>query len=55
MEPKHLYTIRWTQPYYQENEFLAHLQALYHEIVEAAIDDGDLMEAQAEIARIMAL
>lgn len=55
MEPKHLYTIKWTQPYYQSNSFLAELHALYMELVEVSLDEGHFEEANAEIARIMAL
>lgn len=54
MEPKHYYTVRWTQPY-SFGVGLAELDALMEELIELAIDAGNVTEAQTEIERIMKL
>jgi hypothetical protein len=54
MEPRHLFTIRWTQPYPQ-NELTAYVDALRRELIEHVLDDGDFAEANAVIDRIRAL
>lgn len=57
MEPKHLWTLKWSQPYSTEysNGFVNELRNLYYELVEQCIDDGDLTEANEVIDRIKAL
>jgi len=57
MEPKHLWTLKWSQPYSTEysNDFVNELRNLYYELVEQCIDDGDLTEANEVIDRIKAL
>jgi regulator of sigma D len=57
MEPKKLYTIRWTQAYPQvsDQDLVNILRNFYDELVEQMIDEGDLTEAQHEIERIMKL
>lgn len=55
MEPKKLYTIAWTQPYSYQTMTLAELEAIMDLCIEAMIEEGDLLEAQQEIKRIMEL
>jgi len=57
MEPRHLWTLKWTQPYTTQysNDFMAELHALYLELVEASIDEGNLDEANEVIDRIKSL
>jgi hypothetical protein len=54
MEPKHLWTLKWSQPYNTEysSELVKHLRDLYDELVEQCIDDGDFEEANQVIAHI---
>ena len=57
MEPKYLYTIKWTQPYatnYQR-PYMRGLQQQMEQVVEHWLEDGDFKEAKQVIARIMAL
>ena len=57
MEPKHLYTIRWTQPYatYQMRPYLRHLRNEYEQVIEAKLSRNEFSEAKAVIQRIMDL
>jgi len=57
MEPKHLYTIRWTQPYAtnQMRPYLRHLRNEYEAQIEDQLARGQFDLAKAVIARIMAL
>ena len=57
MEPKHLYTIRWTQPYATDHlrPYLRGLQEQLEQLVEHWLEDGDYSDANKEISRIMAL
>jgi hypothetical protein len=58
MEPKHLYTIRWTQPYAtdQLRPYLRHLQEEMERTVEQwLMDEPDYPEANRVIERIMQL
>jgi len=57
MEPKHLYTIRWTQPYATDHlrPYLRGLQEQLEQLVEHWLEDGDYSDANKEIARIMKL
>jgi len=57
MEPKHLYTIRWTQPYATDHlrPYLRGLQEQLEQLVEHWLKDGDYSDANKEIARIMKL
>jgi hypothetical protein len=57
MEPKHLYTIRWTQPYAtsQMRPYLRHLRNEYEAQIENQLARGQFDLAKAVIARIMAL
>jgi hypothetical protein len=57
MEPKYLYTIKWTQPYattYQR-PYMRGLQEQMEQIVEHWLEDGDYSEAKEAIERIMKL
>lgn len=54
MEPRHLYTIQWTQPYataYQR-PYLRGLQEQMEQLVEHWLEDGDYSEANELIRRI---
>lgn len=57
MEPKYLYTIKWTQPYatYQMRPYLRKLRDEYEEQIEARLARNEFDDAKAVIARIMAL
>ena len=57
MEPKHLYTIRWTQPYATDHlrPYLRGLQEQMEQLIEHWLEDGDYSDANKEIARIMKL
>jgi hypothetical protein len=57
MEPKYLYTIRWTQPYatYQMRPYLRHLREEYELVIESRLARGEFAEADAVIKHIMAL
>jgi len=58
MEPKHLYTIRWTQPYATQHQrpYLRSLQQQMEQVVELWLEDeSDYPDAKEVIARIMAL
>jgi hypothetical protein len=57
MEPKYLYTIKWTQTYatYQMRPYLRHLRDEYEKQIEARLDRNEFDDAQVVIARIMAL
>ena len=54
MEPRHLWTIQWTQPYattYQR-PYLRGLQEQLEQIVEHWLEDGDYSEALGIINKI---
>jgi hypothetical protein len=57
MEPKYLYTIRWTQPYATDHlrPYLKGLHQQMEQVIEHQLEQGDFAQAQAEIARIMSL
>jgi hypothetical protein len=57
MEPKYLYTIKWTQPYatYQMRPYLRKLRDEYEVQIEARLARNEFDDAKAVIARIMAL
>ena len=57
MNSKHLYTIRWTQPYatYQMRPYLRHLRNDYEQMIEAQLERKHWPEAQQVIERIMKL
>jgi hypothetical protein len=58
MEPKHLYTIRWTQPYATDwqRPYLRGLQKELEQMVEQWLEDEpDYPDANKVINRIMAL
>ncbi len=57
MEPKYLYTIRWTQPYATDHlrPYLRSLQEQMEQVIEHQLEDGDYSLAQKEIDRIMKL
>jgi hypothetical protein len=57
MEPRHLYTLRWTQPYSTE-QLRPYLRALQLELeasIEALLDEMEYTEANAVIERIKQL
>lgn len=53
-EPKHLFTIRWTQPYPQD-DLTGHLEKLRDVLVEQLLDQQDFAEAREALDRIMKL
>jgi len=57
MEPRHLYTIQWTQPYATTylRPYLRGLQEQMEQLVEHWLEDGDYSDAKKEIERIMKL
>ena len=57
MNPQHLYTIRWTQPYatYQMRPYLRQLRNDYEVEIEAKLARNELNDAKAVLERIMAL
>jgi hypothetical protein len=57
MEPKYLYTIRWTQPYATDHlrPYLRNLQEQMEQVIEHQLETGDYTLAKQEIDRIMAL
>jgi hypothetical protein len=58
MEPKYLYTIKWTQPYATQYQrpYMRGLQEQMEQVVECWLEDEpDYPDARAVIARIMAL
>lgn len=58
MEPKHLYTIRWTQPYATDHlrPYLRGLQEQMEQLIEHWLEDEpDCPDAKAVIERIMKL
>lgn len=54
MEPKHLYTIRWTQPYATEYQrpYLRQLQQELETIIELLLELGDFEEANQLIEKV---
>lgn len=57
MEPKYLWTIKWTQPYATDHQrpYLRGLQQQMEQIVEHWLEDGDYSDANRELERIMKL
>ena len=58
MNPKHLYTIRWTQPYatYKQRPYLRSLQEqLERKVEQWLVDEPDSPDAKVVLERIMAL
>jgi hypothetical protein len=57
MEPRHLYTIRWTQPYanWRERPGIRGLHEAFENLVEAVLAKEDFTEAQQVIERIKSL
>jgi hypothetical protein len=56
MDPKHLWTIRWTQPYATDwqRPYLRGLQEQLEQVIEFELEDGVFKEANELIARIKA-
>jgi hypothetical protein len=54
MEPKYLYTIKWTQPYATQYQrpYMRGLQEQMEQVVEHWLEDGDYTEANLIIERI---
>ena len=54
MEPRHLYTIKWTQPYATDYQrpYLRQLQQELEKIIELRLEDNEFKEAKAIIRRI---
>jgi hypothetical protein len=54
MEPKYLYTIKWTQPYATQYQrpYMRGLQEQMEQVVEHWLEDGDFTEAREVIERI---
>ena len=57
MNPQHLYTIRWTQPYatYQMRPYLRQLRNDYEVQIEDKLARGQFDDAKAVLVRIMKL
>jgi hypothetical protein len=57
MEPKHLWTIKWTQPYATEYQrpYLRGLQEQMEQVVEYWLEDGDYSDANKVIDKIKSL
>lgn len=57
MEPKYLYTIKWTQPYATDYQrpYMRGLQQQMEQVVEHWLEDGDYSDANRELERIMKL
>lgn len=57
MNPQHLYTIRWTQPYatYQMRPYLRQLREDYEVQIENKLARGEFDDAKAVLERIMKL
>jgi hypothetical protein len=57
MNPKHLYTIRWSQPYAtdQVRPYLRGLQEAMERAIEAQVERNECPEAKQVIERIMQL
>jgi enolase len=57
MNPQHLYTIRWTQPYatYQMRPYLRQLRNDYEVQIEDKLARGEFNDAKAVLERIMKL
>lgn len=56
MDPKHLWTIRWTQPYATDwqRPYLRGLQEQLEQVIEFELEDSVFKEANELIARIKA-
>lgn len=57
MEPKYLYTIKWTQPYATQYQrpYMRGLQEQMEQVVEHWLEDCDFSEAREVIERIKRL
>lgn len=57
MNPRHLYTIKWTQPYatYQMRPYMRMLRDQYEAEIEAKLERGEFDQARTVLKRIMAL
>ena len=57
MNPKHLYTIRWTQPYATDRlrPYLRHLQEELEQVIETLLEHKKFDDANEVIDRIRAL
>ncbi len=56
MEPRHLFTIKWTQPYANswERPYMRGLHQAFEQLVEHQLEDGDFTEAMEVINKIKA-
>jgi len=54
MEPKYLYTIKWTQPYATDwqRPYLRGLQQQMEQVIENILEQGEYNEAKEVIERI---
>jgi len=57
MNPKYLYTIKWSQPYatYQMRPYLRQLRNDYEKAIEAQLERKEFTQAKEAIERIMKL
>ena len=57
MTPRHLYTIRWTQPYATDRlrPYLRHLQEELEQVIETLLEHKKFEDANKVIDRIRAL
>ena len=56
MEPKYLYTIKWTQPYATDwqRPYLRGLQEQMEQVIETVLESSDYVDAKEVIERIKA-
>ena len=54
MEPRHLYTIKWTQPYatHHQRPYLRSLQEQMEQVIENLLEVSEFYEANEIIRRI---
>ena len=56
MEPKYLWTIKWTQPYNGNNQYMQNLWDMYERLIEQRLEEpGGCAQAKQAIERIMKL
>lgn len=57
MDPKYLYTIKWTQPYSNayQRPYMRGLQQQMEQVIEHRLEESDYADARLVIERIMKL
>jgi hypothetical protein len=54
MEPRKIWSIRWTQPY-PTNELVGYMESLRDQLIEQVLEEQDFEDANKVISKIMAL